>query len=258
MIMRMDRIRMRRHVTFANLVAVSCAAVVLAQPATAAVKRLIGGADVRDGSLTGLDVRNRSIGLVDLAPSARVAGPRGEAGLDGAPGARGEAGSPGSPDTAEQVRDKLASVDGAGSGIDADSVDGLPGSSLAGFLHFSFLDAQGGNAARLAPLGPGGDTAAIANVADFLRFGTRSRLSSIRVDTGSNGSTNHTFTIVKMTQSLVQSDVASCTTGGISSGCQMPQVVDLEATDGIMLRITASGNPFAQNMWLTMVAQPRP
>ena len=40
-------------------------------------------------------------------------------------GLRGPAGGNGSPDTPEQVREKLIQVDGAGSGIDADKLDGL-------------------------------------------------------------------------------------------------------------------------------------
>ncbi|WP_052068515.1 tail fiber domain-containing protein [Thalassobacter stenotrophicus] len=65
------------------------------------------------------------------------AGPTGARGLTGATGAtgpvgpQGPAGSNGSPDTAAQVRDKLKTVDGSGSGIDADRLDGLHASSFA-------------------------------------------------------------------------------------------------------------------------------
>ncbi len=51
-------------------------------------------------------------------------GPAGEAGPEGPQGPRGPAGGEGSPDTPQQVRDKLVQVDGAGSGIDADRLDG--------------------------------------------------------------------------------------------------------------------------------------
>lgn len=53
------------------------------------------------------------------------AGPAGPAGPRGARGPAGQSGGDGSPDTPAQVRDKLVQVDGAGSGIDADLVDGL-------------------------------------------------------------------------------------------------------------------------------------
>lgn len=65
------------------------------------------------------------------------AGPTGARGLTGATGAtgpvgpQGPAGANGSPDTAAQVRDKLKTVDGSGSGIDADRLDGLHASSFA-------------------------------------------------------------------------------------------------------------------------------
>lgn len=65
------------------------------------------------------------------------AGPTGARGLTGATGAtgpvgpQGPAGANGSPDTAAQVREKLKTVDGSGSGIDADLLDGLHASSFA-------------------------------------------------------------------------------------------------------------------------------
>lgn len=58
-------------------------------------------------------------------------GARGLAGATGATGPQGSAGANGSPDTAAQVRDKLKTVDGSGSGIDADKLDGLHASSFA-------------------------------------------------------------------------------------------------------------------------------
>ncbi|UYP67486.1 tail fiber domain-containing protein [Thalassobacter stenotrophicus] len=62
------------------------------------------------------------------------AGPTGARGLTGATGAtgpQGPAGANGSPDTAAQVRGKLKTVDGSGSGIDADKLDGLHASAFA-------------------------------------------------------------------------------------------------------------------------------
>ncbi len=52
-------------------------------------------------------------------------GPAGPAGPQGPAGPAGPAGGNGSPDTPEQVRAKLLQVDGAGTGIDADLLDGL-------------------------------------------------------------------------------------------------------------------------------------
>ena len=53
-------------------------------------------------------------------------GPQGVSGAAGAPGA---AGASGSPDTGAQILAKLAPVDGAGSGLDADLLDGLSATS---------------------------------------------------------------------------------------------------------------------------------
>lgn len=58
-------------------------------------------------------------------------GAAGPPGADGAPGAAGPPGASGSPDTAAQVLAKLITVDGAGSGLDADLLDGLDSSAFA-------------------------------------------------------------------------------------------------------------------------------
>ncbi len=52
-------------------------------------------------------------------------GPRGDDGPRGPQGPAGQAGGDGSPDTPDQVKDKLVQVDGSGSGLDADLLDGL-------------------------------------------------------------------------------------------------------------------------------------
>lgn len=58
-------------------------------------------------------------------------GLKGDTGATGATGPQGPAGADGSPDTAAQVLAKLVTVDGAGSGLDADLLDGLQASSFA-------------------------------------------------------------------------------------------------------------------------------
>jgi hypothetical protein len=55
----------------------------------------------------------------------------GPTGATGATGPQGPAGADGSPDTAAQVLAKLVTVDGAGSGIDADLLDGSHASAFA-------------------------------------------------------------------------------------------------------------------------------
>lgn len=58
------------------------------------------------------------------------AGPAGPAGPEGPQGPQGPAGGEGSPDTPLQVREKLVQVDGAGSGVDADRLDGAEASAF--------------------------------------------------------------------------------------------------------------------------------
>lgn len=70
--------------------------IALSAAAGATGASLITGAQVKDGSLTGKDIRNRSIKRADLAKSARAArGPAGPAGLKGDIGQRGPQGTPG-------------------------------------------------------------------------------------------------------------------------------------------------------------------
>lgn len=71
------------------------------------------------------------------------AGADGQNGVDGQPGATGAAGSDGqdgSPDTPAQVLDKLVQVDGSGSGLDADTLDGS--GTAGGDLSGSFSNLQ--------------------------------------------------------------------------------------------------------------------
>jgi hypothetical protein len=67
-----------------------------------------------------------------------VAGERGDQGASGAPGTPGQPGAAGSPDSGQDILGKLAPVDGAGSGLDADALDGRPGADFlsAGVANF--------------------------------------------------------------------------------------------------------------------------
>ncbi len=75
------------------------------------------------------------------------AGPQGPQGEQGPRGPAGVAGGDGSPDTPEQVKDKLVQVDGAGSGVDADRLDGLNSSA------FMRTDRNTGTSGRLSAAG---------------------------------------------------------------------------------------------------------
>ncbi len=70
--------------------------------------------------------------LVTLAAcSDGGVGPAGSQGAVGEKGDKGDKGDPGSPDDGDALLDKLSSVDGAGSGIDADQLDGYDSSDFA-------------------------------------------------------------------------------------------------------------------------------
>lgn len=87
-----------------------------------------------DTGLTGATGPQGPIGLTGATGPAGPTGPTGATGATGATGPQGPQGpagadgADGSPDTAAQVRDKLKTVDGSGSGIDADLLDGQEGS----------------------------------------------------------------------------------------------------------------------------------
>ena len=124
--------RLRSQLTYANVVSTLCLFILLGGAAYAATR--VTGRNVVNGSLTGRDVKDRSLKPADFRAGALPEGPRGPAGAPGARGPAGPAGASGSPDTPAQVRTKLMSVDGAGSGIDADLIDGAggPGGDLGG------------------------------------------------------------------------------------------------------------------------------
>jgi hypothetical protein len=80
------------------------------------------------GDNTGL-VTNLNADKVDGLDAAQL---RGQTGPQGPAGPAGARGADGSPDTPQQVRDKLVQVDGSGSGIDADLLDGRNSTEFAG------------------------------------------------------------------------------------------------------------------------------
>jgi hypothetical protein len=87
----------------------------------------VTGADVEDNGLTGEDLLESSFDT-----STFPEGPQGPPGEDGDQGPPGEDGDDGSPDTAAQVLAKLLTVDGPGSSLDADTLDGLSATAFLG------------------------------------------------------------------------------------------------------------------------------
>jgi hypothetical protein len=98
---------------------------IIAIAGTATAAKLITGKQIKNGTISEKDLSKavrKKLAKTGSTGLQGPAGPLGQAGKDGAPGLAGEDGSP---DTPAQVRDKLAAVDGTGSGVDADLLDGL-------------------------------------------------------------------------------------------------------------------------------------
>jgi hypothetical protein len=96
--------------------------------------RSVTGVDIKSNSLTSGAIKNQSLLRADFKIGELPVGPagaKGDVGAQGPPGPKGDPGTNGSPDTPQQVLAKLGQVDGAGSGLDADTVDGTDGADLA-------------------------------------------------------------------------------------------------------------------------------
>ena len=90
-------------------------------------KGAINSDDIQDGSIKAADIDLDSLPKLTGTPGPTgPVGPAGAAGKDGERGPTGATGPAGSADTPQEVLDKLKTVDGAGSGLDADLLGGLP------------------------------------------------------------------------------------------------------------------------------------
>ncbi|MCY7303528.1 MAG: collagen-like protein [Thermoleophilia bacterium] len=92
--------RLVRRLTYANVAATLALFFALGGTAVAGAKLLITGADVKNHSLTGVEIKDGSLGLKTLSTAARTTlkgnrGPRGIPGSTGLPGAAGPQGSAG-------------------------------------------------------------------------------------------------------------------------------------------------------------------
>jgi hypothetical protein len=146
--------KLRSKLSYANVIATVCLFVVLggsslAAPVREAAKKLITGKQVKDNSLTTKDIKNASLlskdfkagqlprgaqgptGLVGPTGPRGAVGAKGDTGDNGLDGQNGQDGQDGSPDSGDDILTKLAGVDGAGSGLDADTLDGVDSKSFA-------------------------------------------------------------------------------------------------------------------------------
>jgi hypothetical protein len=97
----------------------------------------VGTKQLKKNAVTAAKVKNASLLAADFKAGQLRAGPPGAPGAQGPQGPKGDKGDPGangSPDTPQQVLDKLAQVGGEGSGLDADTVDGLDTADLVFFV----------------------------------------------------------------------------------------------------------------------------
>ena len=85
--------------------------------------------DVAYAGLTGTDIDESTLNV------SGTAGPRGATGAQGPQGATGAAGANGSPDTGAEILAKLLGVDGLGSSLDADTLDGQSSNAFAADGH---------------------------------------------------------------------------------------------------------------------------
>ena len=144
-------IRLRNGLTYANVMATIAVFIALGGSSYAAVTlqrnsvkarhiaaNAVSSPKVLDGSLLLRDFKPGQLvngapgpqGSTGPAGPAGAQGPQGLQGLQGLQGPKGDPGTSGSPDTPSQVLAKLLQVDGAGSALDADLIDGLNASAL--------------------------------------------------------------------------------------------------------------------------------
>ena len=129
-------IKLRDRLTFANVVSLLALFVALGGTSVAAVslkRNAVKGRHIANNAVTAPKVKDRSLTGQDFAPGQLPQGEKGDTGPPGADGAAGAAGPPGadgSPDTPNQILAKLTQVDGQGSGLDADLLDGLASTDL--------------------------------------------------------------------------------------------------------------------------------
>jgi hypothetical protein len=98
----------------------------------------VKASDLAPNSVASPTVADGSLLSEDFAAGELPAGPQGPAGAEGPAGAQGPTGAQGlpgqagSPDTGADILGKLAPVDGSGSGLNADSLDGLNSDAFLG------------------------------------------------------------------------------------------------------------------------------
>lgn len=132
--------------SYSNVVATLALFFALTGVAGAGATLWVTGANVRDHSLTGDDIRQGSLSLEALSPAARaglrgprglrgVAGPQGSMGEPGTTGSQGPGGSPG-PAGAQGAQGPVGATGPAGAGVTTGTTTGA---GVTGYQDFSVL-----------------------------------------------------------------------------------------------------------------------
>ncbi len=199
--------------------------------------RAVKRADLAANAVTSRKVADRSLRGEDFARGEIPAGATGPQGPAGPTGATGPQGPAGSPDTAAQILAKLLTVDGAGSGLDADTVDGVGASAFgAGIMSARFVSPIADNQNRFpigessTASGPLPDAPETFVISDF----------EASVGTPPGAGQKWTFT-VRENNTLTN---VSCTISGGFSACNDGNdSVQIEAGNGYSIRIDSTGAP---------------
>jgi len=153
--------RLRSSCSFANLTAVTALFIALGGTSYAAItipRNSVGAAQLRTNAVTSAKVKDHSLLSKDFKAGELPAGPKGDT---------GPAGKDGSSETPKQLLTKLQGVDGSGSGLDADTVDGQSSESFAKAERFTFgqgrADVAGANLGTSERLGVSVSTAGTGN-----------------------------------------------------------------------------------------------
>ena len=118
----------RKRMSFANVMSVLALFVALGGSAYALKKNSVTSKQLKNNGVKNVDLANDAVTSQKVADGSLLDDDFGAGQLPQGP--QGPQGPAGSPDTPQQVLDKLKQVDGAGSGLEADSVAGFGASDL--------------------------------------------------------------------------------------------------------------------------------
>src|SRR4051812_36105873 len=124
--------RIRTRLTYANVMATIAVFIALGGSSFAALalkKNQVKARNIAPNAVRSAKVKDQSLLARDFKAGEL---PQGAQGLQGERGPQGEQGAAGSPDTGQQVLDKLKTVDGSSSGLDADLLQGQSSSAFLG------------------------------------------------------------------------------------------------------------------------------